>query len=332
MAPIKRVVILGGTGAQGSSVVRSLSKAGSFEITVPTRNPSSAGAQAIGALPNVKLLQADYLTEVGMRSILANQDGVYFNLDSFAVTEPLVYFWTFRAYEIAVQSGLKLFVLPGGPNRYRAHGYKEEFHNVHGAVSGRLSDWLSSQPTDILPWVNSYGGVYAEMLWTLLQPRVRDDGVYEFAAPIGDGNIPLTPLDDYGHRVRWIFEHPEAATGKTIEWAPFYTSYKDLVQAFEETTGKQAVFKDLTQDEWFDRLRVYRAPEDKFPDSGIPDDDTTFTWRHTFGAWWNFWKYNDRIRDPERERKAEAFANEVHPTRHKTLKEWMVANNYTGTK
>ncbi|UKZ92909.1 uncharacterized protein TrAFT101_007842 [Trichoderma asperellum] len=332
MALIKRVAILGGTGAQGSSVVRNLSKAGTFEITVPTRNPSSAEAQAVGALSNVKLLQADYLTEAGIRSILANQDGVYFNMNSFAVTEPFVYFWTFRAYEIAVQSGLKLFILPGSINRYKAHGYKEEFRNAHGAISGRLSDWLSSQPTDILPWSILYGGVYAEMLWTLLKPRVRDDGVYEFAAPIGDGNIPFIPLEDYGARVRWIFEHPEAAIGKKLDWGLLYTSYKDLVQAFEETTGKQAVFKDLTQDEWFDRLRVIRAPETKFPDSGLSDDDTTFTWRRTFGAWWNYWKYNDHTRDPKREKEAEAYANEVYPTRLKSIKEWMVANKYTGTR
>jgi hypothetical protein len=267
-----------------------------------------------------------------MRTTLENQDGIYFNIDSFAVTEPFEYFWTFRAYEIAVQSGLKLFILPGGPNRYEAHGYKEEFRNVHGAVSGRLSDWLSNQPTDILPWSISYGGVYAEMLWTLLQPRVRDDGVYEFAAPIGDGNIPLTPLDDYGARIRWMFEHPEAIIGKRVSWAPFYTSYKDLVQAFEEATGKQAVFKDLTQDEWFERLRVYKEPDSKFPHSGPKEDDTTFTWSKTFGAWWNYWKYNDRIRNLQKEKEAEAFANEVYPTRHKSLKEWMIANKYTGTR
>lgn len=309
-----------------------LSKAGTFEITVPTRNPTSAKSQAIGDLPNVKLLEADYLTEAGLRSILANQDGVYFNMNSFAVTEPFVYFWTFRAYEIAVQSGLKLFVLPSGPNRYEAHGYKEEFRNAHGVISGRLSDWLSHQPTDILPWCITYGGVYADMLWTLLQPRVRDDGVYEFAAPIGDGNIPFTPLEEYGVRLRWIFEHPEASTGKTLGWGVMYTSYKDLVQAFEETTGKQAVFKDLTQDEWFDRVRVYKDPEVKFPESGIPDDDTTFTFRKTFGAWWNLWKYNDRIRDSKSEMEAAAYADEVYPARHKTIKDWMVANNYTGTK
>jgi hypothetical protein len=309
-----------------------LSKAGTFDITVPTRNPSSASAQAVEALPNVKLLQADYLTEAGLRSILANQDGIYFNMNSFAVSEPFVYFWTYRAYEIAVQSGLKLFVLTAGPNRYEAHGYKEEFRNAHGAISGRLSDWLSHQPTDILPWTVSYGGVYAEMLWTLLQPHVREDGVYEFAAPIGDGNIPFTPLEDYGARVRWIFENPEASSGKILTWGTLNTSYKELVQAFEETTGKKAVFKDLTQDEWFERLRVYKDPEGKFPDTGVPNDDTTFTWRKTFGAWWNLWKYNDRIRDHKKEAEAAAWSDEVYPARHKSIKDWMVANNYTGKK
>jgi hypothetical protein len=178
-----------------------LSAADKFEITVPTRNPDSASARSISALPNVVRLEADYETEAGMRMIFQGQDAVYFNINSFSISEPYEYFWTFHAYEIAVQSKLKLFVLSAGSDRYRLHGYDERFRNCHVTVKERLAEWLSHQPLDILPRSIAQGGVYAEMLWSFLRPRSREDGLYGFSAPIGDdGTIPFVPLDDYGIR------------------------------------------------------------------------------------------------------------------------------------
>ncbi|KAL2061876.1 hypothetical protein VTL71DRAFT_7254 [Oculimacula yallundae] len=344
---IKKIVVFGGTGAQGSPIVRALSASPqNFQITIPTRNLNSAPAIELSKLPNVSLLLANYQTETGLRAIFAGQDACYFNLNSFTLLESQEYFLTFRAYEIAVQSGLKWFVLSGSPDRYAMHGYQEKYRNSHGVVSGRLSSWLENQPLSVLPWTVLHGGVYAQMLSSLLAPALIEpdgnegEGVYEFAAPIGSaGTIPFVDVDDYGVRTRYVLEHPEECVGKTIGWAPWYTTYPELVKAFESVTGKRALLRDCSQNEWFERLKAYVDPETSLPIGSDRMDGErkeegkmmgTFTFRESFGAWWNLWRDYDKIRDLDSEAEVERWSDMVAPGRARSLEEWMRRSGYTG--
>ncbi|KAH7313188.1 hypothetical protein BKA65DRAFT_574281 [Rhexocercosporidium sp. MPI-PUGE-AT-0058] len=322
--------IFGGTGAQGSPIVNELSRSGKFTITVPTRDINSSSATSLSTLPNVHLLTANYETERGLRAAFSGQDACYFNLNSFTLSEAHEYFWTFRAYEIAVQSKLKWFVLSGGPDRLKLHGYEEKYRNSHGTVSGRLSGWLTNQPLEVLPWTVLYGGVYSQMLSSLLRPVERDDGVFEFAAPIGKGAIPFVDVEDYGVRTRYAFENPGECVGKTIGWATWMTMYSELVTAFKNVTGKEAMFRDITYDEWFERLSAYVDPETRMPPGVGDGDHTAFTFRQTFGAWWNLWKDNVRDLEREREREMEEWSDKVSPGRAKSIEEWMRKAGYTG--
>ena len=346
---IKKVVVFGGTGAQGSSIVKreyqhqyllvyyylsdtikELSEAEKFIITIPTRNTESASAAQLAKLKGVGLLDADYESEEGLRKAFAGQDACYFNINSFTVGEPYEYFWTFRAYEIAVQSKLKWFVLSGGPDRLKQYGYEEKYRNSHGTVKAKISDWLSHQPLDILPWTILYGGVYAQMLSSLLQPKKGPDGVYHFIAPIANGSIPFVDLDDYGVRTRYVFENPAECVGKSIGWGAWYTSYPELIRAFKKATGNEAVFHDLTQEEWFEKLRPYVDAESRLPKGVSLDDRTAFTFRRTFGAWWNLWKDGDNIRDKEQEKRNRDWSDKVYPGRCQNIEEWMIKSKYTG--
>lgn len=205
-----------------------------------------------------------------MRAAFADQDAAYFVLNAFAISEPHMYFWALRGYEIAVQSGLKWFLMAGGPSRLRQHNYDEKFRNSHNTAQEYLSEWLSGRDTAILPWTIVHGGVYAEMLGSLLRPRQREDGVFEFAAPIGEGTVPFLPLDDYGVRTRWILENPEETVGRFVFCGPYVTTYPELVKAFESATGKKAAFRDVTQDQWFQGMSLYVDPEGRPAGGGVP--------------------------------------------------------------
>lgn len=138
-------------------------------MTVTTRNPESAVALELAKLPGVSVIEADYESEDGLRDAFANQDACYFNMNSFSVGKPHEYFWTFRAYEIAVQSKLKWFVYSGGVDILKQHGYDERFRNSAITVKSKISAWLVHQPLDLLPWtIIEGGGVYAQMLSSLL--------------------------------------------------------------------------------------------------------------------------------------------------------------------
>ncbi len=299
-----------------------------YKITVPTRDLASPSAQALLSFHNTHLLQASYSTQSELRASFKGQDAVFFNMNSFDLREPEELFWTTRAYEIAIQCGVKHFVYSGAGNRIAKHGYKEEFRNSHNAVAGHLTSWLEAQPTGLMAWTTLTCGVYIEMLNSLLRPIRAPDETYVFAAPIGKGSVPLSPLDDYGVLVTWILGHPEESIGRRVSGAPFVTTWPELASSFSEATGKDAVFKDLTQEEWFNRLLGYINPDSRMPQGVAADDETATTFRKSFGAWWNLWKFN--IRDVDMERKQREFMQTLNPGRPVSVTDWMRKTGYDG--
>lgn len=153
--------------------------------------------------------------------------------------------------------------------------------------------------------------------------------MYEFRAPIGQGSIPFLDVNDFGLIARHVFENSRETVGKTLSWGAWYTTYSELASAFENTTGKKAVFKDVTQEEWFEGISSYVNPDIKLPRGVDPSEKTAFTFRKTFGAWWNVWKYI--IRDPEQELLNHAWSDMATPTRARNIEQWMRRTNYTGT-
>lgn len=73
-----------------------------------------------------------------------------------------------------------------------------------------------------------------------------------FAAPIGDGHVPMIALDDLAFWARHIFDDPKMSAGKNLEIASEMVSWPELVETFQRVTGRKAEFKRLTMDEWFD--------------------------------------------------------------------------------
>jgi uncharacterized protein YbjT (DUF2867 family) len=339
-----RVVVLGGTGAQGHSVVKgqvydrgepvfqtdnciALANRNDFQVSVLTRDSGSFASQALLTdFPGVKILQGSYTSEAGLRTALADQDVVYFNIDSFNVGEPFEYFWTFRAYEIAVQSKLRWFIYSGTSplDGFATHGLAEEYRNSHIVVSARLTGWLTTQPFDRLPWTIITGGVYAEMLNLLLKPVPQGDG-YVFKLPLDKESVlPIVPLDNYGKAVRWALEHPQKSIGKFVLADPFQLTVDQIADALEQFTGKKTEFQPVTTDDWMEHVSTYIDPEGRLPRGASSNETTSFTFRKSFGAWWRIWRDN-RILN----RKGDSlWADVPQLSKYKTLQDWMAVVKY----
>jgi hypothetical protein len=302
-----------------------LSARNDIQVRVPTRDPSSSSARELANLPNVTLISASYESEEGLRAAFAGQDACYFLINTFAIREPDEYFWTIRAYEIAAQSGLKLFIYSGARNRLREQRYQEAYRNSHNVVKAHLSDWLEAQNQEVLPWCVVYGGVYAEMLGSVLLP-MKNGEEYVFAAPVHENSvIPLMPLPNYGTTVEWVLEHPEKCAGRFMDAGAIPSTWLDIVAAFENTTGKKARFQPLSQEHWFaGATKKGIAVDAVMPASASADDPAVFTFRKTFGAWWNMW------RDNTKEIEAPGRSMEEVPGRIGTLEEWMRVTKYQG--
>jgi hypothetical protein len=253
---------------------------------------------------------------------------VYFNIDSFNVGEPFEYFWTFRAYEIAVQSGLKWFIYPGAPDRFSSHGLDEKYRNSHNIVASRLTKWLKAQPLDRLPWTIIHGGVYSEMLNWLLKPRPHGDG-FAFKAPMDhESVIPLIPLDNYGKCVEWALRHPQESIGKSISAGPFLMTFPQIAAALQQVSGEKVEFVPVSIDAWMTGISIFRDPDVLLPRGARAGDPTAFTFRKSFGAWWNLWRDNRKNSGDD---DSVTWAEDEYASRPKTLQDWMRSVGYNPT-
>jgi len=177
-----------------------------------------------------------------------------------------------------------------------------------------------------LPWSIITGGVYAEMLNTLLRPVKADQGVV-FCPPVKeDSVIPLIPLEMYGVRFRWMLENPEASIGQRLSAAPYHVTFPQIPKAFQSVHNVTARFNPITIGEWMSHASASMPVDNVLPRGSSKDDPTTFTFRRSFTAWWNLWRESQE--DVGAAEDAGRWADEYYPERAKDLEEWMRKTGY----
>lgn len=93
--------------------------------------------------------------------------------------------------------------------------------------------------------------------------RKREDGTYVFATPIGDGHVPMISVQDIGYFARYSFDHRKEVSGKDLKVASQLVTWDGpdgLVDTFRRVTGKKAIFKHQTIEEWMNNFRGTDKP------------------------------------------------------------------------
>lgn len=149
----------------------------------------------------------------------------------------------------------------------------------------------------------------------------RADGTYVFAAPIGNGHIPMIALSDIGYFARYSFDNRALVSGKDLEVASDMVGWDYLVDTFKKVTGKKAVAVYQSADEWFANFKdtdrpVYHEVKEQNPNAPV------LTWKENFSGWWSTFRDDILTRDME-------WVRRIHPNGH-NLESWMRAVNYTG--
>ena len=325
---MRSILVIGGTGAQGSAVIRVLSKAGNYTITALTRSASSKSAVSIGSLPNVALIEADTYHEPTLRSALKSVDSAFINTNGFAIGEKSEIYWGIRMYELAREAGVKHFVWGGLDYALRKGNYDPRFRCGHFDGKAKVGEFILAQPTEPMACTVVASGPYMESLSEIYRPIKDASGTYIFAAPLGDGVVPLIHLDDLGAYVQWVLENPAKSNGINLEIATEHVSWEDLAKTFTAVTGNPAKYKPLTWDEYIAAARHTGGADDKLGYSADKADPTLMTYGENFTGFWNIWKatgHNQGLITRDY-----AFLDEILPSRVKSVGEWMRKVNYTG--
>ncbi|KAJ7753955.1 hypothetical protein DFH07DRAFT_823750 [Mycena maculata] len=148
--------------------------------------------------------------------------------------------------------------------------------------------------------------------------NVRSDGTVVFATPAGNAKLPLIVLRDNGLWARWTFDHRAETSGRDLDVVSELVRWDDLVKTFTKVTGKPAVYRSLTLDQWWANFDD-RANNPMASDKKRGDGSTTI--KQNFSAFWRVLR-DELIIDKDMD-----WIRSIHPETYTLERE----NNYDGT-
>jgi hypothetical protein len=114
-----------------------------------------------------------------------------------------------------------------------------------------------------------------------------------------------------------------------LKIATEHVAWDNMVEAFTNVTGKKAVYKDVTLDEYF-ALGTFGDGYGKVGHSADHNDSTLQTFRSNFSGFWNMWKFSGGNNGAIR--RDYALLDDIPPQRVRTVEEWMRLSRYEGKK
>ncbi|KAF7367687.1 NAD P-binding protein [Mycena sanguinolenta] len=327
----KLILVIGATGAQGRAVVDALlapdahGNPSPYSVRALTRNPTSDHALELAAR-GVECVKGSFEDLDSIALALEGVYGAWVNTDGFTVGEMKEIYLGMRIFEIAKRAKtLRHYVWSSLPYVSKIAGFDPDYKVDHMDAKARVADWLRAQPSvasdDDLSWSIVTTGPYMELLLGgLFDPlNVREDGTVVFAAPVAGGQIPMIALKDLGWWARYTFDHRAETSGCELNITSERVGWNYLVETFKKVTGKSAVFKPQSLDEWWTNF-------DDGVENPVASDKTrgdgSRTIRDNFSAFWRV------LRDDIVQKDMDWIRN-VHPGTY-TLERWMRENNYQG--
>jgi hypothetical protein len=323
----KRILVIGGTGAQGFAVVKALLEGPNpYSVRVLSRNPDAQSVQkAFAGLP-VEFVKGSFMDFDSVRRSLQDCYRVYVNTDGFTVKESDEIFAGIRIFEISntiptlrhfVYSSIDYYLQLTGFN----HAYAAHHTNAKGRVNSYLQSQASSTSANGLTWSILNTGAYTEDLQGgFFTPKIRADGTRVFALPLGDGHLPLMTLHDNGVFARIVFDDRAAWSGKTLNMLSHFATGLELAETLEKVAGVKAVYEPISLEKWIRELAIADAPVATTDPQGI-------TVGQNFAMWWPGFQTSQLKNLKTRD---EVMLKKLHPGLQ-SLEEWMRETGYDGT-
>lgn len=317
----RRIFVIGATGAQGLPLCRGLAKDGGYSLRILTRDSKSARVKELSRLGDVEVIEGSFAKEADLRKGFDGCWGAFVNIDGFNCGEKTETYWTIRAYELAVETGIKFFVFGNLDYVYKKSGYNPKLRTGHYDGKGRLAEWMLQQRKDNDMGVAIFTtGPYMEMTIaakTLMKSSVQD-GVVTWHVPLGNGAVPLVALEDCEYYVRWLFDHPERSDGLDLQVAIDPITFTDIASAFQKVTGQPAQSIDVSEDVYFANMPLPDgAPAGYNADS---KDPATMSFKDNFRGSWTMWKHSGGSKGVIQ--LDYRLLDEIHPNRIRTAEEF----------
>ncbi|GKT43482.1 NmrA-like family domain-containing protein 1 [Colletotrichum spaethianum] len=329
------IAIIGGTGAQGMPVVRDLAKSGSYKIRALTRDrnsPRFRDLQTCGPPGTVEPVIGTFASESSLRELFRGVWGAFINIDGFNCGEKTEMYWSIRAYELAIEAGVKFYVYGSLVYGYKVSGFRSEYRAGHIDAKGRIGEWILKQNDEIRQKHGMSSALFSTAPYMemtihadMLTPPTVEDGVVTWRVPLGNGSVPFVALEDCGYYVKWLFDNYERAHGMNLDVAIDHITYTELAAAFQRVTGKPARYIDVSFDDYF---ATNLAADGPVAYNADPNDPATMTRRENFTGFWMLWR--DSPDNNGLVKKNYALLDEVHPGRIRSAEQWFRREDQRG--
>ena len=265
MTSKKLIVVVGATGNQGGSVVKTFLSLPQWVVRAVTRNPSSEKAQALEA-SGASVIRADLNDEASLRKAFEGAHAIFINTDFFSIWVPAVLGGTHweparhLAYEgelrhvknaanaAAGVSTLERFVYSALAPMKRGSGGKfdDDFHWESRADG---VDYIEAQLTNLAAKTSYiHCGAYVSNPFPIPHPKPKT-GEFEMIRnssskarwPILDPNASVGPF------VRCLVEDEEPKT-RLLAYNSYLT-FDETRSLWEKVTGKTAAFQHVSLEE-----------------------------------------------------------------------------------
>jgi uncharacterized protein YbjT (DUF2867 family) len=205
----RRILVLGGTGAQGGSVARHLLRRGEFDVRVLTRTPGSTEAAALRAL-GAEVVRGDLFEPATIDAALENCYG------AFGVTSYWEHFERESEHganlvDAAARAGIEHLVLSTLPPVREETG--GELNVPHFDIKAETAERARELG---IPATYVQLAFYYDNFATFFTPQRQQDGTYRFGFPQGDTKLAGFAVEDTGGIVAPIFERRDAFLGRSL--------------------------------------------------------------------------------------------------------------------
>ncbi|KAJ2356838.1 hypothetical protein IWW50_002231 [Coemansia erecta] len=246
----KLVAIVGATGLQGGSVLKTLYASGKYKIRALTRSKSSDKATALAEkYPGIELAEADLDNVESLRQAFSGADIVFGMTDMSSVMTRVLsgevdveFIQGKNIVDAAIDAGVKTAVYSSLDSLSKQSSGK--YDKVHQFESkNQAGEYLLSKSDKIDGFVICLGCYMNNFLG---RARISPDEkqTVEFHFPFAPTTrIPLVDTaNDTGPVVEYILEHPDKCRGIINEVSGGLYEAQEMAKAFTEATGKPACY------------------------------------------------------------------------------------------
>ena len=266
---MQRILVIGATGAMGSSVVRALvaDKSRDRHVLAMTRDIHSNSAKQLAKLDEkrVELVKGDLDDELSVKAAMKDVNAVFCNTAFFAsgsVDGERAH--AHGAMDAAYQSDVDHFVYASLDPASRLSGgqccvpHYDAKASVEADIDYHRADEFMRQVED--GWFSNHVSVlvtcpYIENFYDFFTPEDGElsDGRQGkiFRSPISeDGIWQMVALNDIGYFARMILDDRRSWGGRTLRIASEEATMPDIVSTFEAVTGIPAVYQPMSEQEF----------------------------------------------------------------------------------